>query len=283
MKILSYITTIGVFAIATLVSSCKKTEEVVPPPAIGAVAKIGYISSSTTIQNGDSVKICWAAVKGGSELATSTVTLNGVAFVGFNGGQAKSMNDNQKIGYTDEIQFKPNATGDYNFRITAADGKSASFTITVVVPRTLKEIKSQTLGTNAATYFSSSTGLVYQESDFMANKNKIDITFAQTGTVAKPILLLMSSAQRSFEGLSTGTGGSSNYFKKSMLSYDSLTAPQINQINTFLSTQKIEITKGGIYEFVNASGNKGLIKVNDIALDSAGINTTINIAIKVQQ
>lgn len=283
MKSPFYIIAIGVIAITTVLSSCKKTEEVLPPPAIGAVAKSGYLTGNTTIQNGDSVKICWAAVKGGSELATSTVTLNGVEFSGFNGGKAKTMNDNQKNGYTDEIKFKPNATGDYNFRITATDGKSASFTITVVVPRILKEFKSQILGTNTTSYFSSITGLLYQEADFISNKSKIDITFAQTGTSAKTILLLLSSAQRSAEGLSTGTSGTSNYFKKSILNYDLLTEPQINEINSSVSTQKIEITNGGIYEFLNAAGNKGLIRVNGIALDPAGVNTTINISVKVQQ
>ena len=283
MKTPFYIIATGVIAITTVLTSCKKTEEVVPPPAIGAVAKVGYVTSNTTIQNGDSVRICWAAVKGGSELATSTVTLNGVEFSGFNGGKAKTMNDNQKNGYTDEIKFKPNATGDYNFRITAADGKSASFTITVVVPRILIEFKSQILGTNTACYFSSSTGLLYQESDFISNKSKIDITFAQTGTSAKPILLLLSSAQRSVEGLSTGTGGTSNYFKKSILNYKYLTEPQINEINSLASTQKMEITNGGTYEFLNAAGNKGLIMIENITLDPAGVTTTITISVKVQQ
>lgn len=285
MKIHSYLIAMTVVAVSTLSWSCKKSEKPVPSPAIGVVNKPGYMTTSTTIQLGDSVKIAWAAIKMGKEITTCAVTLNGVNFTGYNGGVPRTLLGDEQFGFTDEVKFKPNATGDYNFRVFDGEGRSASFTIRVVVPWEIKEYAFKSLSVGGAPYFSSSNGLIYSESEFDMNELLIDITLAQRGTRANPEVVLLSSAQRSepSENGTANTKGTITLFKNSSLKYDSVTAPQINAIDTELSTQKIIIQKDKIYEYVNAFGKKGIIKVNDVVLDSTGVYTNINISVKVQR
>ncbi len=283
MKIQSYLIAMAVVAISTLSWSCKKTEKPVPSPSIGAVNKRGYMTTSTTIQLGDSVKIAWAAIKMGKEITSCSVTLNGVNFSGYNGGVPKTLLGDEQFGFTDEVKFQPNATGDYNFRVFDSEGRSASFTIRVVVPWEIREYALKSLSVGGAPYFSSSNGLVYSEQDFNAHELLIDITLAQRGSRANPEVVLLSSAQRGEDATVNITNGTLTFFKSSSLNYETATAPQINAIDTDLSTQKIAIKKGKVYEYVNALGKKGIIKVNDIVLDSTGVYTNINISVKVQR
>lgn len=283
MKIHSYLIAMAVVAISTLSWSCKKSEKPVPSPSIGVVNKPGYMTTSTTIQLGDSVKIAWAAIKMGKEITSCAVTLNGVNFSGYNGGVPRTLLGDEQFGFADEVKFKPNATGDYNFRVFDSEGRSASFTIRVVVPWEIKEYALKSLSIGGAPYFSSSNGVIFSESEFDANELLIDITLAQRGTRTNPEVVLLSSAQRSEDATANTTEGTITLFKNSSLNYNTVTAPQINAIDTELSTQKIIIQKGKIYEYVNAFGKKGIIQVNDIVLDSAGVFTNINISVKVQR
>lgn len=291
MKFSSYFSTLSVLILISGLAGCKKSSISEPPPTIIAKPMKGYIATTTTVNTGDSVKIAWAALRGNKNMTTCTVTENGVNFIGFNGGKVKDLSGDQVAAFTDSIKFKAIATNNYVFRVSSENG-AAAFGITVIVPDKIKSYNDLLLG-EANGYLSTVDGNVYTDDQFEANKSKIDITFAN---LKDTLPTLLSSAQRAAEGLTKGINGSITYFKVSELPFATSTAKDINAVSTSGGSQKITVKKeeisvkdgvatvkiAGTYEFVNALGKKGLIKISDI-LKNGSKPYQMRISIKVQE
>lgn len=259
MKFSSNFSTLSVLILISALAACKKSSISEPPPTIIVKPMAGYITTTTTVNTGDSVKIAWAALRGNKNMTTCAVTENGVNFIGFNAGKVKDLSGDQVAAFTDSIKFKAIATNSYVFRVTS-ENNAAAFAITVIVPAKIKSYNDLLLG-ETKDFLSSVDGNLYNDDQFEANKAKVDITFA---TLKDTIPTLLSSAQRATEGLATGTKGTITYFRVSELIFETATAKDINGVSTSGGSQKITVRKGETYEFVNASGKKGLIKINNI-------------------
>lgn len=261
-----------VFLLMVIVAGCKKSTVSEPPPVIAAKSQKGFISSSTTVNAGDSVKIAWVALRGAKNMTVCEVTTSGINLPQFNGGKAKDLQGDQTLAYTDSFKLKAVATRTYLVSVSAENG-IAAMAITVIVPPNIKSYNSVVL-TNTKDFFASLDGTLYGSDEFEANKSKIDIT----GAIIRGKAYLISSAQRRAEGLNTGLNGTITYFKVSDLNFITEAQPKnINNVSTNGGAQKIELKDNETYEFVNSLGQKGLIKIDTI------IKGDIHMDVKVQE
>ena len=266
-----------VLLVVGIVAGCKKSTITEPPPVIAVKSIAGYISSSTTVNQGDSVKIAWVAIRGAQNMTTCEVTTApGVNLIEFNGGKAKDLQGNEAVAYTDSFKLKAIATRTYTIRVQSANG-SAVHAVTIIVPPNIKSYDNVSL-TNTNDFFSSSEGIVYGSGEFDANNEKIDITAA----VIRDTVYLLSSARRSLEGLTTGINGTITYFRESKSTFGTAQAKDVNNVNTSGGKQKIKIKNKQTYEFVNALGQKGLIHVDTI-IPWNGSAFSIEMKVKVQE
>ena len=140
----------------------------------------------------------------------------------------------------------------------------------------------------AGSYFASSTGLVYLSADAKANPGIIDITFAEIGSaVTKLEPKLISPDYRDEEGIPTAfAGGTITYFKTSTLNFATVSGAQLAAI-TPGANKSIIVAKNATYEFVNAAGKKGLVKVTEYVPNdptkTLTSNGSITIDVKVQK
>jgi hypothetical protein len=135
-------------------------------------------------------------------------------------------------------------------------------------------------------FFASSTGVTISSSNASANASIIDISYAELGSpTVSPYLL--SAGQRVTESLNAVTGGTSTFFKESTdfsyAKFDTLTnVVALNGI-TASTTQKVAISNGKVYEFVNAAGKKGLIYISSLSAGTSSANGSVTLRVKVQK
>jgi hypothetical protein len=150
---------------------------------------------------------------------------------------------------------------------------------------------------NTASRLNTATGHPYTACDAAASEMKyIDVTYAVgTGTgnpsflcsnparFSTPIGLAASDANCGDDGALSTSGGSATYFKTyagtdfNTISNTGLAALTVSNTNN----QYVEISIGGVYEFLNSSGKKGLIKVVSGTLSNSA--TDIVVEVKVQR
>lgn len=161
------------------------------------------------------------------------------------------------------------------------------------------------LGSNGSaepSRMSSSTGLTYSSCNAAENIDDIDVTFATQTTgsfnsflssnpgrfdASGELALTTSEATgcdsigSSLETQSTA-GGTATYFATSTIDFDNATAADLGAI-TASTSQTVQVTAvDDVFEFVNAAGNKGVIKVT--AVNAFGLNDTrtdITVSVKV--
>lgn len=144
----------------------------------------------------------------------------------------------------------------------------------------------------AASRMSSGTGQLYSACNAAANMEYIDITYAwntdgylcsNPARFLTPIGLSNSNPDCGEDGSLPTNGGTATYFKLYAGSdFATITDAQLEALTVSASNnQYINFTAAGsVYEFVNAKGKKGLIKVNSY---TTGTNGTINVDVKVQR
>ncbi len=291
MKRLSFLFSVAAVAVVSMLSSCgDKKEDPKPAPSITAYIGTSGVKSAT-VASGESATITYSVTTGENidkievteRIGSSTKPVTGFPKTS---KFTSSTSDAGAIVVT--------STGSevfYDLKVTDSKGATSSVTITLNpagAAMTYNSYTAKLLGaqTNAAgAYFASSTGTVYSGTQFngLADKNIVDITFAEIGaTTTVPTLL--SSAQRSTETLTTGTGGSMTYFKSSSLNFATVTDAQLAAISASTS-QKVTVATNGTYEFVNAAGKKGLINVTALTAgsDATKTNGSVTISVKVQK
>lgn len=144
---------------------------------------------------------------------------------------------------------------------------------------------------------SSGTGQTYLACNASANMEYIDITYAVNLTGSNPsylcsnparflapVSLGSSTASCGEDGTLSTAGGTSTYFKAyTGGDFGSITDAGLGALTVSASNnQYIEVTSTGtVYEFLNAKGKKGLIRVNSGTLNNT--TTNINVDVKVQR
>ncbi len=290
MKRLSFLFSVASIAAVSFLSSCKKDDKIDPKPAASISAYIGTSgTTSKTLADGDKATITYDANSGEKLSKLEVIKRKGGSttnVIGFpkTSGFTSNTNDKNTVEVTSD-----GTEVFYDFKVTDAVGSTSTTTITLNpagAAMTFSSYTQKLLGAqdnNAGAYFASSNGTVYSGLLFEANKNIIDITYAEIGaTTTKPTLL--SSVQRSTEGLTKGTGGTATYFKMSSLNFATVTDGQLASINAS-TVQKVEPSINGTYEFVNSAGKKGLINVSSITMGTNSTKTdgSITINVKVQK
>jgi hypothetical protein len=161
---------------------------------------------------------------------------------------------------------------------------------------TSKELGAQT--NTKGSRIASTTGDIYTVCDVPENIKYIDITYASL-TIGGATLL--SNPQRATEGLATTTsnspcpnptgtgsnvnvstaGGRATYFASSTANFDTADETILNGLAiTASAPQKISVSNGGTYAFLNSDGKKGLVKVTSLTNGTSG---SIVLSIKVQR
>jgi len=137
----------------------------------------------------------------------------------------------------------------------------------------------------AGSFFSSANGLVYGAADSAAFvANKVDLSFAQTGTgTTQP--KLVSLDQRRAEGLSRQT----TINRITTFGASTLTKAQFDTIGNVAVTnlavgsdKSIVVAQGSLYTFRNDESKRGLIYVSRLDAGT-GANGSITIDVKVQK
>lgn len=139
----------------------------------------------------------------------------------------------------------------------------------------------------------SATGDIYKVCDLDSNMKFVDITYASVGSPLKSTLMSNPARSTSF-GLSTAAGastdcagsytggGSATYFVAAPSSVDFATVNDaaLAALTIPSTNQSIVVEKDKVYAFSNGRGKKGLVKITDIVVGTAG---SITFDIKVQK
>ena len=274
MKQLNHLSLIVIIALFSFIASCsKKKEEVLPPPVVKLDSLPGSAKSQAFFTALDPIRIDYSV--------TSSDNLSGISF-------SESVTPNTVTGnnaptrttYDTPTSYKGPHTTQFpvgasllNITITANDVKSKSGSATFIARSIIKD---QALGgatyKEGLSYYSTLESKSYNDAQFAANKDKIDITFGflspTAGAAAANILI--SSDQRSNVGATKGTGGPKTYFKESTLTLATATAATIYNIKES-ANQSITIAEGKVYEFVSPNvSTKGLIEITKIVPGAGG-------------
>jgi hypothetical protein len=156
------------------------------------------------------------------------------------------------------------SSGNLTIRLDVFDAKGTSASASFVA-KTVLSYSDVVLGAqlgNAGSYYASSENKVYKgESDFEANKGKIDITYAYLNNAPT----IISSDQRNTDQVNSGKGAVKTYFRErtGMIDFNAVKAADLASL-VASDQQKIVVEEGKIYEFVSpTTGAKGLIKITD--------------------
>lgn len=244
----------------------KKTEDAVKPSPTVSIDTVSGVSSKSSgyFSAGDAITLKYSVTTGEniSSIVISESPSSGAAKPSVTKSADFDAPTSHKGSYTTVFPADV-ATLTITVKVTDTKGgtSSVAFTAKTAVTKTDQLLGAQgniTFGS----YYSSLEGVAYPNSDFEANKNKIDITFGEFGSSLTPMLI--SSDQRTIDGVSSGTGGLKTYFKLSTLAFDGVTPSQLAALSPS-TDQKIAIqtTPNVVYEFVCPTlGTKGLIKIN---------------------
>jgi hypothetical protein len=288
MKKLFFLLSMSAIALSLFLSSCGDDKDD-PKPAPSISAYIGTSSvKSITVDKDEPVTITYTVTTGEN--------IEKIEVIERVGGSTKPV-----TGFPKTSKFKTSTSDEgvvvvvstgtevfYDFKVT--DSKGATQTVTVTLnpaseAKTFATYTARLVGaqTNSeGSYFASVTGLVYKAADAATNKSIIDVTFAQIGSpTTTPRLISPDFRGDASIGLTAFADGTTTYFKASSLNFDTVNDSQLAAISASTS-KSIIIAQGSTYEFVNAAGKKGLIKVTNYTAGT-GTNGSITIDVKVQK
>ena len=128
-------------------------------------------------------------------------------------------------------------------------------------------------------YFSSLDGNTYNQSQANSNANIIDITYGIL-SVANGNESLISPDLRTAYGFNSFNGAKTTFFRPSLISasvFEILVNDSLIYNINGLTEKKVSLAKDSVYDFINSTGKKGLIKVDSI------FDSKAYIKIKVQE
>lgn len=288
---------VSVLALSTfLFTSCDNGEDEEEPngPGVEFIAESGFEVGSKTVEPGTVVKYKINITKGDKNIDRLEVLEDGNNFsvtkdrLSFDGVKATENPIDVDAGNV-EVWITADVAGtthEYSMVVTDKDGVSTTKTVTIT-SKTLSPISTYEvvlLGAQkaaAGSYFASSNGQVYASSEFNANKDKIDFSFAEIGATNNLQPKLIAIDFRGDEDLTTNLDGRKCYFKASSMDFDNASKADIDGIMQS-DKQSIVIELDKVYEFVTEDGRKGLIKVTKLENLNSDFKAQVTIDVKVQ-
>ena len=293
MKKLSFLTALILFAFAGFFTGCDDTTQ--EGPALQFFGGV-YIDDNATVEPGGVLKFSWLASKGSSNLASFTITRDGVELLGY--PDESIPNDNYKDSVSLEAPLNE-AAYVYELIVTDKNDLTASGSFTITVEQTGGPINSwtKTLGSwssNTGSSFASITGEVYQIAEAKANSALIDFLYYyganNMATLAAPDDADAANVFTGTDGLASWTTKNSTKFKATSMTtaeFDAIADDLLIVSNATGATASTEhpLEVGDVVAFTTdgdkAGGSKmGLIKVAAIATGAGG---TMDIVVKVQE
>lgn len=267
-------------AVVPFLSSCGDDDNVALPPSLEFVGAAG--TGSATVAAGDSVTVKFIANAGDANLSTVTVQREGLSYSKYGNNGIKNISGST---HQDSVRLAAPSSGSFTYTIavTDKDGLSASreFTVSGV---TMSSYTAKLLGAQnaaAGSYFDATTGTVFTSSQLANSASAVDITFAVTGpTTTELTPKLISPDNRVEEGLTSDVNQTATFFSTSTLDFATVTTSQLAAI-TAGTNKSITITQDGVYQFVTAAGERGLVKVTNLnaglATDNFDTEATIDV------
>jgi hypothetical protein len=211
--------------------------------------------------------------------------------------EAVDEDDIENYSYQGSFTYEATTVGtDYiSIEVTDKDGnvESKDYTITVsAAPGEINTYSATLLGSYESTtgsFFATSTGTVYTQSNAKTNSSLIDFVYyygtSNSATIAAPD---DSDAESIYDNASTGletwtTQNSTKFAMSSVTSseFDDIEDDElISEEENVTSSAATQLEEGDVVAFTTAAGKKGLFKVTSIEGTTAG---TITITVKVQE
>ncbi|MFN6947105.1 MAG: hypothetical protein ACK4ND_19335 [Cytophagaceae bacterium] len=296
MKKLSLFFSLWAIGALLALSSCDKETDT-PKPALSISFLHGIAKGATVeIEEGESKTVEWIANKGGSNLKTFDVLINGTGrYVNFNNGNQKTLSGSERDRYQDKIDLS--SEGTYVFRVTDNDGNTAETSVTIkrkapdagVHERTIILMGGQTNTTNGS-FYNAHGHQTYTLAQAKANSALIDLVYYyganNLATVAAPS---NSQAQTMYN---SSTSGIATWSVKNVTKFKLTTMSEtaFNELKTSagidaqtsgaVDTDVKNLTLGKVFAFETANGKKGLALVSGLATGGTG---SITLKIKFQK
>jgi hypothetical protein len=254
-------------------------------PVINFIHSPGNTTNDTTVKSGTilTVRVSCTKYSTGQNLSRFKIVR---VFTGNSTTEFDTTLDCPNLALTRFLITRPvNGTEQFIFEAYDKDGFYAEkiLNITTRVPygpivtwtnRSLGDQNSTFFGS----YFSSLTGLIYNQTAAQANASNIDISFATLyGMGAESFV---SPSERGTYGLPTYTGAQVTYFCNTSLTggtFNSLSNDSILRDLPVPNSKTVSISSFQVILFVTSSGKKGLIRNNSLG---SGL---ITFDVKVQQ
>ncbi len=254
------------------------TTDTDPAPVTSITVEVPT-SAPTTAKAGDklefAVKVTAPATLSKFEVSKGTIILtNLTSFL--------ASNYSHNFSYTVTAQ---DAGQTLTFRFLAEDikGNSKSSTYSVIIagtvtPTTDIRLLSQNaialVGNAVGSFYVSAENKITNSAD--ADVSKVDITYGMVNGVSS----FVSPDARVANGLAVGdrTGWTRTTFAASSLSFDALTANELNNA-TFSGAVVQNVVVGGTYIFQNAANKRGLIRVKSFVANGTGQDVIFDLKI----
>lgn len=275
---------------ATVFTSCKKDDPETAAPSITFANSVSSFEIDYSTMANPYVISIIPSVTAEAEIDAFTVSKKDA---GGNSTPITVTGDFKgKTSFTETFNISLDSAGNFPYQIifyvTDKEARSQEkiYTITKKVAQNptgnpIHSYSAKLLGAqdaSAGSFFASSNGTIYSQSQAAANAAIIDITYGVISSTPK----IMALTQRGTNGFTAVSGGQNVYYKLSTITvaqFDAMTN-DLGFANITASTdQTITVAQSNVYEFVNAT-KKGLFKVSNIVAGNAG---SITIDVKVQQ
>jgi hypothetical protein len=277
--------TIGLFATTTFVGCKSNTDEATPAPAFSIT------SGDATITVGQNTTIAGSVSAANNvKLKTFTMTtqVNGVDF---------KVQDTTFAKSTTSYQFSQPVSGSnagvFTYKLTASDdgGRVSSKTITITVNAvaTLNSYTANLLGdasnATAGSFFATSNGTVYKQSDAKANSGLIDFVYFNSTLAAPSNTDAKNAYSNSNTGIQTWSTINTTYMTSSTLDFATATVADITTAtNSVTTTELASLNVGtvGVFKTGGSSPKVGIFKVTALTTTPAS-SASITIDVKVQK
>ncbi len=293
MKKLFSILSLVIISASFFIAGCSKEEDPIPP-TITYKQDVGYVSSNTTADFGDTLNF--------GITSTSNGTDNLAKFQIYANGQQLLDTTINTATFTFDFYTVKTILDKEVWKFVSTDIAGNSKTDSIVITGNFGEIKtynSNTLGAQSNTAekgfisFSNGTVMQYTQDEAFNHQADIDMFCFYENTATSVNMMTLAAPGSNIKGIFTGATSTENYTIKNVIFFvkTTLTVSQFDAVTndavirasygTTTPYRKAKLlTAGDVYSFKLNSGKYGLLKVIAVAGAEAG---TIQIAVKIQK
>jgi hypothetical protein len=271
-KINSLLIGVSILFAGFFTTSCNK--DTTNDATIGLVAGTGYITESTSVTAGSTLKFKWTATST-PNMKYISIARDGVALSG-DGWSMKEINSSYENAYNGEASLTaPLSGGPYVYSIIVYDKDQTELarvevTITITAAAgPINTLDSRTFGSGSnPSYYDVETNTVYNYTD-------------ASGTAVKPTIDFVYDSDKVW-GTSTLTSSTGATFAETSITTAQFDAATDDALFASISTSATSVTAAAnkVIAFTLKSGKKGLMKITNFV---SGTNGSITFVIKVQQ